>query len=59
MELAMEKSIRETMNDYLRTVEQARSPHTATTYTHALNFYCDTLRLHHLDPQERPIEASE
>ncbi len=55
----MEKSIRETMNDYLRTVEQARSPHTATTYTHALNFYCDTLRLHHLDPQERPIEASE
>lgn len=52
----MEKSIRETMNDYLRTVEQARSPHTATTYTHALNFYCDTLRLHHLDPQERPIE---
>ncbi len=52
----MDKTIRETMKDYLKTVQQARSPHTATTYAHALNFYYDTLCNHHLDPQETKID---
>lgn len=41
---------------YIRSVEQARSNHTATTYRNALNFYASALSDHKMDPDSTPIE---
>ncbi len=50
-------TIRETILNYLETVQLARSQHTARTYTNALNIFQQVLRKHKLDPDDSPVES--
>ena len=50
-----DKTISHSVNLYIRTVEMARSPRTASTYKNALRFYTNTLKLHRLDPDKTDI----
>lgn len=45
----MAKTIQESINSYLNSVELSRSLHTAITYKNALHYYIDVLQAHHLD----------
>jgi len=50
-------SITQSIQLYLRSVELARSHHTATTYRNALKFYANTLAARKLDPDTTSIES--
>lgn len=49
-------TISQSMESYKRTVQLARSQHTAATYGNALKFYSSTLLSHKQDPEVTPIE---
>ena len=51
----MDKSITDAINDYIRSVQLARSPRTAATYRNALNFYRITLLQKKIDPDSTSI----
>lgn len=51
----MEKSILDAINGYLRSVQLARSPRTASTYRNALNYYILTLVKNKVDPESTSI----
>lgn len=53
----MSASVVQSIKSYLNSVELARSPHTASTYKNALNYYVDVLRSRHLDPEIMEINA--
>ena len=48
-------TISQAIQSYARTVELARSPHTASTYRNALKFYSGTLSAHKQDPDVTSI----
>jgi site-specific recombinase XerD len=50
-------SITQSIQLYLRSVELARSHHTATTYRNALKFYANTLAARKLNPDTTSIES--
>ena len=49
-------SITHAIQAYIKSVESARSPRTASTYKNALNFYGDTLRSRKFDPETTPVK---
>jgi len=51
----LEKSISEAINDFIRSVQLARSPRTAATYRNALVFYQNTLRQKNIEPEQTSI----
>ena len=51
----MTTSIYQSIQDYLNSVELARSPHTASTYKNALNFYITVLQSRHLDLENNEV----
>jgi len=50
-------SIYQSIQDYLNSVELARSPHTASTYKNALNFYITVLQSRHLDLENNEVKT--
>jgi integrase/recombinase XerC len=48
-------SVTVAVNEYLNSVKLARSPHTASTYGNALNYFLETLRMNKIDPGITPI----
>jgi len=50
-------SIYQSIQDYLNSVELARSPHTASTYKNALNFYITVLQSRHLDLENTEVQT--
>lgn len=53
----MTMSIYQSIKNYLNSVELARSPHTASTYKNALNFYIDVLQSRHLDLENTEVQT--
>lgn len=53
----MTTSIYQSIQDYLNSVELARSPHTASTYKNALNFYITVLQSRHLDLENNEVKT--
>lgn len=53
----MTTSIYQSIQDYLNSVELARSPHTASTYKNALNFYITVLQSRHLDLENTEVQT--
>ena len=53
----MTTSIYQSIKDYLNSVELARSPHTASTYKNALNFYITVLQSRHLDLENNEVKT--
>jgi len=49
-------TITQAIQAYIKSVELARSPHTASTYKNALNFYAETLSSHQLDVEAAPVK---
>lgn len=49
-------TITQAIQAYIKSVESARSPRTASTYKNALNFYADTLRSRKFDPEATPVK---
>jgi integrase/recombinase XerC len=48
-------SILQAVENYLGSVELARSPNTARTYRNGLAVFLQTLKIHHLDPQKAQV----
>ncbi len=42
--------------NYINSVRMARSPHTASTYQNAIDFYLDTLRRYKIDPESTLVK---
>ncbi len=53
----MTMSIYQSIKKYQNSVELARSPHTASTYKNALNFYIDVLQSRHLDLENTEVQT--
>ncbi len=53
----MTMSIYQSIKNYQNSVELARSPHTASTYKNALNFYIDVLQSRHLDLENTEVQT--
>ncbi len=50
--MPLPQTISETIDSYLRSVQGARSEHTARTYRNALNAFCLTLQKHGVNPSQ-------
>jgi integrase/recombinase XerC len=57
MDNLINKSIAQTIFDYLDTVKMARSKNTYTTYRNAMNYFRDVLTVHHLDLEKGPLAS--
>ncbi len=52
-----EITIHDAVNSYLNSVKLARSPHTASTYKNAMNFFLETLQINRIDPDNTSVKS--
>lgn len=53
----MSTTISSAIASYIDTVRMARSPHTASTYSHGLNLFSETLKEHNIDPESVDVST--